>query len=134
MERRRVAIYLAPRGLASVIERPRAMSGYYVVSGSWAASQFAPVAPPRLLLLYANRPTAIARDLEVRPTDAGANIALATPFDPVVFERTSKKNGITVAALSLVAADLLTSPGRGPHEGAARMAWMSVGGCAVARP
>jgi len=125
MERRRVAMYLAPRGLASVIEKLRAMSGDYVVSGSWAASQFAPVAATRLLLLYANRPTAIARDLEIKPTDAGANIALATPFDPVVFERTSKKNGITVAALSQVAADLMTSPGRGPNEAEALMAWMS---------
>ena len=125
MERRRVAMYLAPRGLDSVIERLRAMSGDYVVSGSWAASQFAPVAPTRLLLLYANRPTAIARDLEIRPTDAGANLALATPFDPVVFERTSKKNGVIVAALSQVVADLLTSPGRGPNEAEALMAWMS---------
>jgi len=125
MERRRVAMYLAPRGLDSVIERLRAMSGDYVVSGSWAASQFAPVAPTRLLLLYANRPTAIARDLEIRPTDAGANLALATPFDPVVFERTSEKNGVIVAALSQVAADLLTSPGRGPNEAEALMAWMS---------
>ncbi len=102
MERRRVAMYLARRGLDSVIERVRAMSGDYVVSG-----------------------TAIARDLEIRPTDAGANLALATPFDPVVFERTSKKNGVIVAALSQVVADLLTSPGRGPNEAEALMAWMS---------
>ena len=76
-------------------------------------------------MLYANRPTAIARDLEIGPIDAGANLALATPFDPVVFERTSKKNGVIVAALSQVAADLLTSPGRGPNEAEALMEWMS---------
>lgn len=125
LERRRVAMCLAPRGLASVIEKLRTISGDYVVSGSWAASQFAPVAPPRLLLLCANRQTAVARDLQIRPTDAGANIALAIPFDDVVFERTSRKNGVTFAALSQVAADLLTSPGRGPNEAEAFMAWMS---------
>jgi hypothetical protein len=76
------------------------------------------------LLLYADEPSALAGELEVRPTEAGANVALATPFDPVVYERTSNKNGVTIAALSQVAADLLTSPGRGPNEGEALMEWM----------
>jgi hypothetical protein len=49
---------------------------------------------------------------------------LLTPFDDVVFERTSTKNGVTIAAISQVAADLLTSPGRGPNEAAALMQWM----------
>ena len=44
--------------------------------------------------------------------------------DDIVFERTSTKGGVTVAALSQVAADLLTSPGRGPNEAEALMDWM----------
>ena len=54
----------------------------------------------------------------------GANVALALPFDPVVYERTLKKGGLTIVALSQVAADLLTSPGRGPNEAEALMEWM----------
>jgi hypothetical protein len=40
-------------------------------------------------------------------------------------ERTSKNSGITIAALTQVAADLMTSPGRGPNEAEALMTWMS---------
>ena len=54
----------------------------------------------------------------------GANVALFTPFDDVVFERTSVKKGIAVAALSQIAVDLMTSPGRGPNEAEALMQWM----------
>jgi hypothetical protein len=123
-QRQRVAMYLAPRGIPSIIEKLKSTSTRFAVSGSWAAAQFAPVAPPRLLLLYVDKPAAIAGELDLRPTDAGANVALATPFDSVVYERTSKKNSITIAALSQVAADLLTSPGRGPNEAEALMEWM----------
>jgi hypothetical protein len=123
-QRQRAAMYLAPRGLSAVIEKLKSTSVRFTVSGSWAAVQFAPVAPPRLLLVYVDKPAAIAGELDLRSTDAGANVALATPFDPVVYERTSKKRGITVAALSQVAADLLTSPGRGPNEAEALMEWM----------
>ncbi len=123
-QRPRATWYLAARGLAQLNEKLKAVRTRYAVSGSWAAAQFAPVAPPRLLLCYTDSAAAIARDLELRLSDTGANVALLTPFDPVVFERTSQKKGITIAALSQVAVDLLTSPGRGPNEGEALMEWM----------
>jgi hypothetical protein len=41
---------------------------------------------------------------------------VAEPFDRVVFERTSTRDGLVYAAPSQLAADLLTSPGRGPAE------------------
>jgi hypothetical protein len=34
------------------------------------------------------------------------------------------KKGITIAALSQIAADLMTSPSRGPNEAEALMQWM----------
>jgi hypothetical protein len=85
----------------------------------------APVAPPRLLTLYADRPREVEQALDLRPADAGANVAVLTPFDDVVFERTSVKKGITIAALSQIAVDLMTSPGRGPNEAEALMQWMA---------
>lgn len=80
--------------------------------------------PPRLLTLYVDRPRDVEQALDLRPAEAGANVVLFTPFDEVAFERTSAKKGITTAALSQIAADLMTSPGRGPNEAQALMQWM----------
>jgi hypothetical protein len=124
LQRGRATMYLAPRGIGAVVEKLKRTSKAFAVSGSWAASQVAPVAQPRLLLIYVDEPSDVAGELDLRPTDAGANVALAMPFDPVVYERTLKKGGLTIVALSQVAADLLTSPGRGPNEAEALMEWL----------
>jgi hypothetical protein len=42
----------------------------------------------------------VDKQLDLRPTDTGANVALVTPFDGVGYERASKKNGIACTALS----------------------------------
>lgn len=73
--------------------------------------------------VYVDRPRDVEQALDLRPAEAGANVALFTPFDDVVFEQTSVKKGITIASLSQVAADLMTSPGRGPNEAEALMQW-----------
>jgi len=124
-QRGRVKWFLAARGLAQVTDKLPALSTRYAVSGSWAATQFAPVAPPRLFLCYTDDISNLAGALDLRPADAaGSNVALVTPFDPVVYERTSQLKGITVAAPSQIAVDLLTSPGRGPNEAEALLEWM----------
>lgn len=123
-DRRRVAMYFAARGISPVTEMLKNVSVRFAVSGSWASAQFAPVAPPRLLLIFVETPTTLADALDLRLTDSTANVALARPFDPVVYERTVEKKGITVAAPSQVVADLLTSPGRGPNEAKAFIEWM----------
>ena len=125
LRRRGAAMYLAPRGIQPVVDRLKNSSSRYAITGSWAAAQIAPVTPTRLLLVYVDRPKAAEGELDVRPTDAGANVALLTAFDTVVFGRTSEKAGVTIAAVSQIAADLLTSPGRGPNEAEALMTWMS---------
>jgi hypothetical protein len=111
----RIRWYLAARGLGPLIERIRTFPIEYAVSGSWAATQLAAIAPPRLLICYTDFVPDLAKALDVRPTEAGANVALVV-LDPVVFERTLEKKGVRVAAVSQIAADLLTSPGRGPNE------------------
>jgi hypothetical protein len=117
-------MYFAARGISPVTEMLKNVSVRFAVSGSWASAQFAPVAPPRLLLIFVETPTTLADALDLRLTDSTANVALARPFDPVVYERTVEKKGITVAAPSQVVADLLTSPGRGPNEAKAFIEWM----------
>ncbi|MBW1871757.1 MAG: hypothetical protein JRJ19_06815 [Deltaproteobacteria bacterium] len=84
----------------------------------------APVAAVRLTTVFVKNIPASAVELGLREIDAGANVILAEPLDPVVFERTWRKGGIVYAALSQVAADLMTSPGRGPAEADALMRWM----------
>jgi hypothetical protein len=123
-QRSRVSWFLAVRGLGPVTERLRSVPTTYAVSGSWAASQFAPVAPARILLCYADDVPKLATELELRKADAGSNVALVTPLDPVVYERTLERKGITLAAPSQVVVDLMTSPGRGPNEAEALVEWM----------
>lgn len=122
--RQSATMYLAARGIPAVIERLKKTKVKYAVTGSWAAAEVAPVSAPRLLMVYVDDPADVEKTLDLRPGDAGANVAILTPFDDIVFDRASTKGGVTVAALSQVAADLLTSPGRGPNEAEALMDWM----------
>jgi hypothetical protein len=62
------------------------------------------------LMVYVDRPSVVDEALGVWFTGIGGNVALLTPFNPVVFQRTATRRGITTAALSQVAADLLNSP------------------------
>jgi len=117
--------YLQPRGMASLLERLKGVSDTrYVVTGSLAAHQWAPYAPARLALLYVDNPKLLAGSADLRPVDTGANTLLATGDYDVVFERAKEFDGVTMAAPSQVAVDLLTSPGRGPAEAEALLDWM----------
>jgi len=117
--------WLEPRGGGDVEGKLAALRAYYAVTGSLAASKFAPIAPARLVTLYARDAESVARELELRPAEAGANVLLIQPRDDGVFiGATREVYGLRSVALSQVAADLLTSPGRGPQEAEALLDWM----------
>jgi hypothetical protein len=119
--------FLEPRGLTALLGKleASAAAGFrYAVTGSLAAVQIAPFAPPRLAAVYMENAQVQATELGLRPAETGANVLLAEPFDPVVFDRSWQRDGIVYAALSQVAADLLTSPGRGPSEAEELIRWM----------
>jgi hypothetical protein len=116
--------FLEPRGLDSLVAKLRSFRGTYAVTGSLAVARRAPAAVARLAAVYVEDPEAAATALGLRAVDAGANVILARPADPVAFARTWSEDGVSHAALSQVAADLLTSPGRGPAEGEELIAWM----------
>jgi hypothetical protein len=124
MKAGRTTSFLAPRGLQTVVDALKKLRGGYTVSGSWAANLLAPVAPARLLLCYADDVFALAKRLDLRQVEAGLNVILAQPFDPVVAERTIKRDRLVIAAPSQIVADLMTSPGRGPNEAEALIEWM----------
>ena len=120
-----VGTFLEPRGLATLTARLGAASELdYVLTGSLAAERFAAYAPARLAMLYVRDITAAASLLELRPTATGANVALASGDYDVVFERTQVVDDIRLAAVSQVAVDLLTGPGRNPSEAGALLDWM----------
>jgi hypothetical protein len=120
-----VCYCLEPRGLDAFLDGLRRTGLDYCLSGSLAGARRAPVAPTRLAVVYVQDTDAAAEALGLRPVDAGANVMVAAPYDDVVFERTWETGGLTFANLSQVAADLLTSPGRGPAEAEALLEYMT---------
>jgi len=116
--------FLAPRGLEDLRKRLASTTLRYAATASLAARIPTSVAPVRLAMLYVDDPMALRELLDLRPAEKGANAILLEPFDPVVFERSSSRDGIQCAAFSQVAVDLLTSPGRGPSEAEELLRWM----------
>jgi Transcriptional regulator, AbiEi antitoxin, Type IV TA system len=120
----RVSSYFDPRGPHNLIDRLEQAAIQYAITGSFAAAQVAPHAPPRLATIYTEKVNDLAREMRLQPVESGMNIVLAQPFDPVVFDRTWTKDGRTYAALSQVAPDLMTGPGRAPSEAEELLRWM----------
>lgn len=119
-----VASYLEPRGLGALQTKLAASAQRYALTGSLAASDLAPIAPPRLATLFAAEPDELVEELGLRPAEAGANVLVARPFDDVVFDRTRQRERLICVAPSQAVADLLTGPGRAPSEAEALLDWM----------
>jgi hypothetical protein len=120
----RTGTFRDPRGTEAFFERLSTADLQYAVTGSFAASKVAPIAVPRLAAVYAANPRKAEQVLGLRRAETAANIILVEPFDPVVFDRAWKRDGLTIAALSQVVADLLCGPGRGPEEARELIQWM----------
>ncbi len=116
--------FLEPRDLKGLLGRLAKFRAKYAVTGSLAAGIRTAAFPGRLAVVYVDEIDAAASFLGLRPAETGANVFLIRPFDPVVYERGSKSGDVSFAAPSQVAADLLTSPGRGPADGEDLLAWM----------
>ena len=115
---------LEPRGLPAFEHRLRATEFAYAATGALAAQRFDPIAPARLATIYVTDPSQAIDRLDLRETEAGANVVLLEPLDPVVFDRTSERDGLRCVAPSQLTVDLLTGPGREPSQGEEMLAWM----------
>ncbi len=115
---------LEPRGLSGLTRKLSSTRSAYALTGSLAAVELAPVAPTRLGAVYVKDIATVQRELDLREVETGANVVLLEPFSPVAMARTWQRGGLMYVAASQVAADLLTSPGRGPAEGEALIDWM----------
>lgn len=118
------ATFLEPRGLPAILAKLRETPTPYALTGSLAATRLAPIAEPRLAACFVANAATFATSLKLRQADAGANVILLEPFDAIVFARTWTQDSLHFAAPSQMAADLLTSPGRGPEEAQELLRWM----------
>lgn len=117
---------IAPRGLTAAMYALKKTQRPYSVTGSFATGRFVTVAPARLLHLYVESIEGLCGDLKLTETDIGANVVLMEPRDSsILSDAVTDEEGIRWAPLVQVVADLLTSPGRGPAEGEALLAWMA---------
>ncbi len=119
------ATYIDPRGLPELLARLASKAGNYAITSSFAAAKIAPIAPPRLITIYVEDLARDAEDLGLRPAEAGANALLIESSSDVVFLRTQRIQGLKFVAVSQAAADLFTSPGRGPAEAEELLRWMA---------
>jgi len=117
--------FLAPGGATDAVNKFAATSARVAITGSFAAVRLAPVVAPTLVVAYSDAPQDLAESLGFVPTDQGANVALLTPFDQVVWERTVKADALTYVAPAQAAVDCLTGNGRMPAEGDAVLQWMT---------
>ena len=115
---------LDPRGIRALTSRLGKSNLRYSVTGTLAVSEFAPVAATRLAVVYVESIDDAVSTLDLRISERGANVVLIEPEDDGVFAGNTLRNGLNVVAVSQAAADLLTSPGRGPAEAEALIAWM----------
>ena len=119
--------WIAPRGPKELLEKlkvSRPKESRFIVSGSFAAAAMAPVTAPALLIGYCDQPGSLARELDLLPSQEGANVILMKPYDPVVWERAPFHGGLTYASPPQVAVDCLTGNGRMPEEGEALLEGM----------
>lgn len=119
-----VSEFIAPRGLGDVSTKLAAAKWRYAATGSLAAQLRSPIAPTRLAMIYTDDVSAAVRQLDLRETETGANVLVAEPFDPVVYDRTDVVDGITLVAPSQAVSDLFTGPGRMPSEAEELLDWM----------
>ena len=122
--RGRLASFLSPDEPAAFSGRVSVLGERYAATGSLAAAQMALLAPTRLVTLYATALDDAAKELSLRPIETGANVILIEPEDTYVFARTVARDGLRCSAPSQVAANLLSSPGRGPAEAEELLRWM----------
>ena len=115
---------LEPRGLSALEKKLRATKLAYVATGAFAAQRFDPIAPAGHAAIYVTDSLEFIRQLDLRETEAGANVVILEPFDPVVFDRAVDRDGLSCVAPSHLAADLLTGPGREPSQGEHILTWM----------
>ena len=111
------ATYLQPRGLAALTETLRTTESSYTLTGSLAANEIAPYTPARLAMIYVENLREAVDAFDLRTADAGGNVVLLQPYDPIVFARTIERSNLRIVNPTQLAVDLLTGPGQRAERG-----------------
>lgn len=121
-----VSNFLEPRGIQEVLRKLNEVDpSQYLITGSVAAEEIEPYSISKQITIYSKYPSDLAKALALRPTQAGTNVQLISPYSEGVFARPNFIRGINFAAPSQIALDLLSGPGRNASEGEAIINWMS---------
>jgi len=96
----------------------------WAVSGSFAARGLISVTAAETAVIYTDDPERLAKLGRLLPTRTGANVVLAQPFDPIVFDRLRMDGNYPRVSVAQTAIDLLTGNARMPEEGEALLGWM----------
>ena len=107
-----------------LVDIAAAKAGRWAVTGPFVASSIAPVAAPAIAIVYADDPERFAKVGRLLPSKIGANVILAKPYDPIVFQRGWRDAGFPSVSIAQLAIDLLTGTARMPAEGQALIGWM----------
>lgn len=125
----RTAKYIEPRGIDAFLRKLEGTQGtQYAVTGSLAASEWAPYAPTRIAYVYVDSIEEASRAWGLRPSESAPNVVLLEPkkVNDAVFDRlVNSHRGFTIEPPSQVAVDLWNGPGRNPSEAQELLAWMS---------
>lgn len=109
--------FLSPRGIDDTLNKLKIVEEKeYAITGSIAAARYASFAPAKQLNIYAKFPLELAKLLDLRQVDSGANVMIAATAFEVVFKGTIDDNGLTYVAPSQIMVDLSSGPGRNPSE------------------
>ncbi len=129
----RIQRFDCPNGPAYALESAGDIgtSGFRAaLTGSFAAERIVAVAPPSLLVLYAQGDaTSLVQLARLLPAEAGANVVIAEPRDLMAMEARWPEPPpipprVPLVAASQIALDCLTGNGRMPQEGEALLDWM----------
>ncbi len=124
LESNRSSKFLEPRGLQLLVAGLLGTDLPNTVTGTLALPDQVPQGPARLALIYTMQVPALVRSLGLKEVDSGVNVLVLEPFTSAVVGRSRTVRDLNAVALSQLAADLLTSPGRGPSEAEELIEWM----------
>ena len=103
-----VLSFLEPRGLPALVARLPQSKERYAVTAGLAAAAFAPIAPPRLAVIWMHDAAESAAHLGLRPAPAGANVLLIEPSDDgaLAVALTYERDGATVVQRKRLTANI----------------------------
>jgi|GEM_PF-1992075 len=121
----RIRSFIAPRGLDEVMSKLKSVQELdYALTGTLAAANYEAYAAGYTAIVYTPQIDELAKRLGIRESSTGGNVLLIEPNSDFQLQNTTMFDGVRVAAVSQIAVDLLTGPGRNPEEGKALVRYM----------